>query len=182
MRYKEWPYYDDWKEVFGKDRATGDAAEDILDAFNEIQDEQHTENGVNFGDYEFSQNDLNETEGAGDSVSQSGKHHEIPPLKGKKRKVNVDMQAVCEVLAEIGRKQDARLADLCKRIGHEFDVSKQRKEAFVLLGVIPGLSLDERFDVCNLLAKETEKLDVFLGLPEDARPPYVQNLLKNKGK
>ncbi|KAL0381268.1 UNVERIFIED_CONTAM: hypothetical protein Sangu_0191100 [Sesamum angustifolium] len=28
MRYKAWPYFPAWREIFGKDRATGDEAED----------------------------------------------------------------------------------------------------------------------------------------------------------
>ncbi|KAG6384058.1 hypothetical protein SASPL_156146 [Salvia splendens] len=36
IRGKSWPYYDAWKEIFGKDRANGEGAEDILEAVNNI--------------------------------------------------------------------------------------------------------------------------------------------------
>ncbi|KAL8508172.1 hypothetical protein ACS0TY_018665 [Phlomoides rotata] len=32
IRYKEWPLYPDWIEIFGRDRATGEVAGDVLDA------------------------------------------------------------------------------------------------------------------------------------------------------
>ncbi|KAG6418912.1 hypothetical protein SASPL_121119 [Salvia splendens] len=35
LRYKSWPYYADWKMVFGKDRATGNSAQDT-DRANEL--------------------------------------------------------------------------------------------------------------------------------------------------
>ncbi|KAL8547668.1 hypothetical protein ACS0TY_007116 [Phlomoides rotata] len=31
MRYKEWPYFPDWVEIFGLDRATGSVAEDVVE-------------------------------------------------------------------------------------------------------------------------------------------------------
>ncbi|KAL0401444.1 UNVERIFIED_CONTAM: hypothetical protein Slati_4174300 [Sesamum latifolium] len=33
LRYKSFPFYDEWCEVFGKDRATGEHAEDIVSAY-----------------------------------------------------------------------------------------------------------------------------------------------------
>ncbi|KAF3673851.1 hypothetical protein FXO38_05487, partial [Capsicum annuum] len=40
MNTKKWPMFDDWKEIFGKDRATGEFAEGLLDAAEEIQRNQ----------------------------------------------------------------------------------------------------------------------------------------------
>ncbi|KAM3382186.1 hypothetical protein P3S68_007759 [Capsicum galapagoense] len=37
MNTKKWPMFDDWEEIFGKDRATGEFAEASLDAIEEIQ-------------------------------------------------------------------------------------------------------------------------------------------------
>ncbi|KAL8512676.1 hypothetical protein ACS0TY_018970 [Phlomoides rotata] len=39
IRYKEWPLYPDWIEIFGRDRATGEVAEDVLDAAKLAQSE-----------------------------------------------------------------------------------------------------------------------------------------------
>lgn len=36
MRYKSWPFYPDWSELFGKDRVTGVQAEDFVDAVNQV--------------------------------------------------------------------------------------------------------------------------------------------------
>ncbi|KAL8463586.1 hypothetical protein ACS0TY_034297 [Phlomoides rotata] len=36
LRYKTWPYYPQWIEIFGKDRATGENAIDPIDLVNEL--------------------------------------------------------------------------------------------------------------------------------------------------
>ncbi|XP_057801416.1 uncharacterized protein LOC131016726 [Salvia miltiorrhiza] len=36
MRFKSWPYLDAWREIFGKDRANGDEAEDIMEAAHDM--------------------------------------------------------------------------------------------------------------------------------------------------
>ena len=32
MRYKSWPFYEDWQSIFGKDRAAGGRAEEVAEA------------------------------------------------------------------------------------------------------------------------------------------------------
>ncbi|KAL8502886.1 hypothetical protein ACS0TY_021852 [Phlomoides rotata] len=36
LRYKTWPYYPQWVEIFGKDRATGENTMDPIDLINEL--------------------------------------------------------------------------------------------------------------------------------------------------
>lgn len=174
MRFKSWPYYEEWKEIFGKDRATGEAAEDFVDAWNELKDQDTPVD-------DFSHMSVDETEGPHEEEGDSGSEaNKAPPAKqppAKKRKDNEEMRTICDVLDKIGNKADARLAELVKRIGYEFDLGKARGEAFVKLGDIPGLSIDQRFDVCEMLGKEVSQLQIFMGLPDDARPLYVSRLL-----
>lgn len=35
MRHRSWPYYNDWCEIFGRDRATGEHSESFVDAVHE---------------------------------------------------------------------------------------------------------------------------------------------------
>ncbi|KAM3200631.1 hypothetical protein P3L10_032993 [Capsicum annuum] len=37
MNTKKWPMFEDWEEIFGKDRVTGEFVEALLDAIEEIQ-------------------------------------------------------------------------------------------------------------------------------------------------
>lgn len=91
------------------------------------------------------------------------------------------MQVVCDIISEIGSKTDARLAHLAQRVGYEFDLGKAKNETFNQLGNIPWLTLEQRFDVCDLLSKDVSKLEVFRGLPDAAIPFYVERLLKING-
>ncbi|KAG8374528.1 hypothetical protein BUALT_Bualt10G0004300 [Buddleja alternifolia] len=40
MRYKTWPHYPKWIDIFGKDRATGEVAEDLMEAVNDLFENQ----------------------------------------------------------------------------------------------------------------------------------------------
>lgn len=151
MRYKSWPYYDDWKEIYGKDRATGETAEDILDAWNEMRDEADTGEGAMGMDYDVSLEDLPEHEGAGDNVSHNQKGSQKAAESGKKRKVSGDIISVCDILIEIGRKTDERLASLAESLGYESRLGKALEDTFDQLGNIAGLTLEERFEVCSIL-------------------------------
>ncbi|KAG8369671.1 hypothetical protein BUALT_Bualt14G0038000 [Buddleja alternifolia] len=74
MRYKSWPYYDSWCEVFGKDRVVGTGAEDFHNALNGIL---HTESHPKSPhDTHLDDNDMPYTslvdDGATTSVCQAG--------------------------------------------------------------------------------------------------------------
>ncbi|KAL1567235.1 hypothetical protein AAHA92_02734 [Salvia divinorum] len=77
---------------------------------------------------------------------------------------------------------NARLQLLSNRIGYEVDLSKARKDVFDLLGGIPGLTRDVKFDVCEILAKSPDRLDIFMGLLKDDREAYVERVLNEKRK
>ncbi|KAG6403469.1 hypothetical protein SASPL_135691 [Salvia splendens] len=48
----KWPYWEDWKEIFGHDRANGKNAVDILEAINELDEHHNIGNmGVDGTDY-----------------------------------------------------------------------------------------------------------------------------------
>lgn len=71
MRNKSWPYLEAWREIFGKDRATGESAEDILDAVNELEREENTTGFDTGGHHNVSYEDYFDVEGADENISQS---------------------------------------------------------------------------------------------------------------
>lgn len=84
MRYKSWPYYEVWQEIFGKDRANGEAAEDLLDAYNAIGEEDISSHGGTRENYEFTAEDAPEKDGEGNSAANSHKSAPIPKPRRKK--------------------------------------------------------------------------------------------------
>ena len=67
---------------------------------------------------------------------------------------------------------------MANRIGHEFDLTKARKEVFDLVGVVPGLAIRQQFLVCGYILDKVERLDFFMGLREDAKKEYVLMVLE----
>lgn len=183
LRYKSWPYYEDWKVVFGKDRATGLGAEDMVDAANEMgsQSRPNTaeayENNYDFDEY-FEQEgnpDVVPHEEPTDSVQSSS-----AGVAGKKRKGRDALDGLVEVIGKMHEDTNARLQYLATRIGYEFDLTKARKEVFELVGVIPGLSLEQALDGSEFILAKVERLDFFMSLPEGARQVYVYRALEKQ--
>ncbi|XP_057767907.1 uncharacterized protein LOC130988150 [Salvia miltiorrhiza] len=182
MRKKSWPYLDDWSEIFGKDRATGDGAEDIMEAAHEMyRNIDLTEPHVD-GDYHVTLDDMYETTDAADSVSQSFKPAPEVRAPARKRKRDDGVDKMYAALSEITSMTGEHLNTIASRMGYDFDISKARKEVFAQLGSIPGLTLTDKFEITDLLAKEVERLDVFTSLPDEAKSEYVHYLLRLKFK
>lgn len=75
---------------------------------------------------------------------------------------------------------NARLEHLANRIGYEFDMGKAPQEKFDQPGEIPGLSLENRFAVCELVAFKAERLDIWRGIKSESRAMYVEHVLRNR--
>ncbi|XP_057765001.1 uncharacterized protein At2g29880-like [Salvia miltiorrhiza] len=177
MRFKSWPLFEDWKQIFGKDRATGEHAEDVMEAVNKV-----------YAADNMAQDSLGQSshdEVANDTAEASACHNEkgagTTRTSSKKRKArNAEVDILYLALKEISSNTDKRLADLANRTGYEFDLGKARQTIFEQLSCIPGLSRSEKFDVCEILADKVQRLEIFIGLPEDAKYDYVMRLLHSK--
>ncbi|XP_057777941.1 uncharacterized protein LOC130996661 [Salvia miltiorrhiza] len=187
FRYKSWPYLEDWKLIFGKDRATGDEAEDLMEAAHDMYRKIDLSQLNDGGDYHVSLEDIFENDISCDNVSQTRNREESKPVEqeaptsSKKRRRSVGFDdKFFEALHEVGRGTESRLETISSRMGYDFDVSKARKEVFAKLSGIPGLSQTDKFEIYNMLAKEVELLDVFSSLPEGANEDYVLFLLASK--
>ncbi|XP_057779530.1 uncharacterized protein LOC130998112 [Salvia miltiorrhiza] len=159
MRYKSWPYLDQWREIFGKDRATGEEVEDLMEAAHQM-----------YHKIDLSQEQI-DAPAKPRSQSLSCAH-----LAGRGSKRD-ESDKLFEVLAEIGHGTKERLDTIAGRMGYDYDVSAARKHMFSQLTAIPGLSQKAIFEVTDLLAKEVERLDVFTSLPDEAKADYVYYLL-----
>ncbi|XP_057799340.1 uncharacterized protein LOC131015106 [Salvia miltiorrhiza] len=187
FRYKSWPYYEDWKLIFGKDRATGDEAEDLMEAAHEMYQKLSSSPLNDLGDYHVSLDDIFENDLTGDNVSQTPNQQETIPIEQeapttskKRRRSGGFDEKFFEALHEVGRGTESRLETISCRMGYDFDVSKARKEVNAKLSGIPGLSQHDKFVVCNMLAEKTEYLDIFSSLSEDEKGAYVTFLLASK--
>ncbi|KAL8543452.1 hypothetical protein ACS0TY_004117 [Phlomoides rotata] len=95
---------------------------------------------------------------------------------GKKRAAAVDgseNDELCELLRQMTRSSEI----IVGAIGYTTDLGKTRKEVISMLGEMPDISMDEKLDAYHMLAKNTGRLDMFLGFPEHVRARYVRRLL-----
>ncbi|KAL1548414.1 hypothetical protein AAHA92_16648 [Salvia divinorum] len=186
MRTKPWPFWAEWKEIFGKDRAVGKGADDIEDVPRRRKsDADITDLGEN-SDYHISFDEfspethlpsvrLNEV--GEDSTVQSEQATHMPKKISKKRKSYDDGEGLLDLLRKLHAETNMRLETLSNRIGYEMDLGKARQQVFEQLGSIPGLSEDQKYDLCGIIGKENSRLEIFIGLPVESRAGYVRRVL-----
>lgn len=183
IRGKSWPFYERWIEVFGKDRATGTIAEDVIEAVNDLICEDNLNMAENVHAEAASEPTEHtipfETE---DSEANSSRHDAGPSRLSRKRKQaeNVD-KTLCELLGQMQHDTNKRLESISHRIGYQCDLGQARKEVWAMLDEIPDLTMDDKFDAAEVLIENAQKLEFFSGLPPSARPVYLRRLLHGKG-
>ncbi|XP_012842474.1 PREDICTED: uncharacterized protein LOC105962703 isoform X2 [Erythranthe guttata] len=183
MRYKPWPLYPYWCEIFGKDRvtvATREIAEHFADAVQEMETNKGKEKEAppEFGAVFEGLDDENEL-----SVCQPQSHDETEKKQSrKKRKTSseCDSDPFVAAINIFCDKLDARFEDIARRIGYEYDVSNARKEVYAALGRVPGLSIPQKLTVAKFLVNKNGDLDLFFSLPDKDRVEMVYMILSGK--
>ncbi|XP_057804060.1 uncharacterized protein LOC131019530 isoform X2 [Salvia miltiorrhiza] len=182
MRYKSWSMLETRKEVFGKDRATSDNVEDLMDVVTNMYHCDTTRQNIPDGDYHVNLEDVMENEVIEESASQCKRSEATTTNAKKKRKQRDELENVYGLLGEISRNAIERMKELTTHVGYEFDIGQARKTVFEHVSLIPGLTLEEIFDVTELLAYKVERLEIFMGLSPEARIAYAMRLLQGKNK
>ncbi|KAG6394543.1 hypothetical protein SASPL_145132 [Salvia splendens] len=159
MRDKAWTYWDQRVLIFAKDRAIGTGAEEIPDVARSLQHQ-------NVADSEYS-NDYHSESTLWNS-NKGGKKHKI---------IYSDDSALMEFLGKLHADTNTRLEMISARIGYEFDIGKARQEVFDKLGSVVGLTLAQRYDLCDMLCEKTQRLEIFMGMPVESKLGYVLRFL-----
>ncbi|KAL8548335.1 hypothetical protein ACS0TY_007601 [Phlomoides rotata] len=120
MRYKSWPYYGHWLDIFGKDRATGEHAVDPIDIVNDFFNTKSAPS-VNLS--------TNPVEGFAENTSASLPHEcEEHTSKGKKRKlIDTELGAFVDTIGELIKSTDQTFGTLAQCIGTDLDEKVARK-------------------------------------------------------
>ncbi|KAG6396784.1 hypothetical protein SASPL_142941 [Salvia splendens] len=183
MRFKLWPLFDEWKEIFGKDRATGSSGRDLQELYHGVRSHLNVGNGSQEAEFEASADGHSGTNTDNTTNSQgmptngdTGK--KCPKKTGNKRKLVDRADALLELLAKGQDETNARLDKLAGRIGFEFDASKARKKVFGMLGNIQGITLGQQIDAAEFILSKVEHLDLFNSLPEAFHHTYVLRALE----
>ncbi|KAL1564376.1 hypothetical protein AAHA92_06727 [Salvia divinorum] len=186
MRNKSWPYWEAWKCIFGKDRACGGGAEYVDIATETVRAQMASGSRCNENDYHPSFEDFIPDEvpivaPGVETVNSSSAHTEqavsTPPSSIHKRKSTQSDDVLMEFLGNLHAQTNSRLDIISSRIGYEFDLGKARQDVFDKLGTVDGLTLDQRYDLCDILGDKPQRLEVFMGMPANARLGYVLRLI-----
>ncbi|KAG6407499.1 hypothetical protein SASPL_130490 [Salvia splendens] len=170
MQNKSWPLWETWKTIFGKDRASGLAAEEIGAAAKNIRAQVSGGSQVYENDYHPSF-----------EISSLNRIRRCPTTLRKSKKPSPDADLM-EFLGNLHERTDARVEMISKRIGYEFDMGQARQEVFEKLCTVDGLSLAQRYRLCNILGDKPQRLEVFIGIPVNARLGYLLCLIEDGDK
>ncbi|KAK4388244.1 hypothetical protein Sango_2431000 [Sesamum angolense] len=159
MRYKSWPFFPAWREIFRKDRASGEQAEDI----NEIVNEKiplKTMTTMTFMS-QWHNGALNlDSPGMTLIIHQTHKDtlillSTLPP-------------ATRRVRAQLKREND-RLGELAKKLFFDYEEVEKRSGVYEAVGNVLGIDLTEQLLISDRLVENPKKMDLFFSLPDDAR-------------
>ncbi|XP_075486572.1 uncharacterized protein LOC142526207 [Primulina tabacum] len=179
MRYKRWPHYKDWCEIFGYDRATGDRVETfsavVHDVFNITE---HEPIDMEFGMDEF----YRPLKGDGESMSVGQSVPSNPTgvskVRSKRRKKldEVDNQIVAAInnLADITKET---MSNLIKEMSSDSKIEDAMDSVLATLGTIRELNSDDKVRVAELLVDNPNKLALFLRLNLEGKISLINRLL-----
>ncbi|CAL5347407.1 unnamed protein product [Camellia sinensis] len=184
-RNKTFRHFDEWIQIFGKDRATGEFAEDPADAVEAMNTEEDVLlHGLADNDTFLEQMGLNSQ--TGEAMDYSNSTTQRPSDSSTKKKDKKRPRANDEVvegltmfadkLVDILGTTNDKLEFIGKRMGYSHDFASKRASLNDELTKLP-ITVDERLDACEIISHDVQKLDMFFSLTHDDRLRWVMRLL-----
>ncbi|KAL8505780.1 hypothetical protein ACS0TY_016845 [Phlomoides rotata] len=180
LRYKTWPYFPQWVEIFGKNRATGENAVDPIDLINELYRTGLDHEGDTGDKYvPLTPEYMNDGEDdCGD------KHVDLPTkafTKGKKCKSNdSDITMLVDSLGEFMKFSKGAMTDLCSGVEKGSTSNNDTTQLNCIIKEIVGLKVSDKLKVCDELVQNSKRLEFFLTLPLEEQEEYVWMLLDDR--
>ncbi|KAG6416273.1 hypothetical protein SASPL_123699 [Salvia splendens] len=191
MRGKSCPLWETWKAIFGKDHASGAGAEQVADAVHRLRGNGPSSSEVNENDFpgfedQDSDNVVRLSQASGFEGYNSGNNGKQASInnsgRSQKRRHVVADASLMEFLSNLHAETNARLEVISSRIRYEFDLGKAKQDVFDKLETVEGLTLDQRYELCNILSDKPQRLEVFMGMRADARLGYLLKLIEENQK
>ncbi|KAL8470142.1 hypothetical protein ACS0TY_032856 [Phlomoides rotata] len=154
MGFKSWPYYLQWQDIFGKDRATREHAADAIDIVNDMLRSTETGESVGLDKKDLADDVLEQVE----ENTPVSKPTETAVKKGKriKRKAcETEMTALVSTLGKFMELSDETFGDIAHRMGNQQEAKVARVMLNDIMKEIPGLSLQEKLKVTDELIQNT---------------------------
>ncbi|KAL8485671.1 hypothetical protein ACS0TY_027815 [Phlomoides rotata] len=186
---KAFPFYSQWVEIFGNDRANGQDSQLYADTVNEM-----SQSGRNKKYCEMDVDDNCESNPAAGNYTTDKTSFEVdetsaaPVGKGKGTKLKqadvVDGQFMDTVGSYlVGSKETfgqiaQTMGHIAQRMGSEFDNRQRREQVYNNLSEIDFISVEARVAIAQYLCNNTKDMDMFFGLPDEAKTVFVTNIMR----
>ncbi|XP_028098688.1 uncharacterized protein LOC114298330 isoform X1 [Camellia sinensis] len=178
MQNKSFPYYEDWLVLFGKDRATGELAEDPADAVEAIAvEEAMGEKGDGSPAKQFNVADFECSMSTNGNASNSSTFSKGGTKRARTTEgIASNIATMTETLGSFLDKTDTRLGEIVKRIGYQHDLSQARRSVNAELLKLP-LTSTQRLTAGSLIVKDAQRVDFFFSLSDADKLEWVCLLL-----
>ncbi|KAL0455986.1 UNVERIFIED_CONTAM: hypothetical protein Slati_0937800 [Sesamum latifolium] len=186
LRFKLFQYYTSWSEIFERDRATGEHAEYIYNASNNVSIEVIPV----FPEYYVPSLDTNALADYHDfmnSFTQSTAYLNAAPsdterVSSKKRKKSIStvdekFDAKFDTFVSV---TDNRLGDLAKHFGAEQDESHARRQVWSVVECMPDLTIEQKCVASKKLVNNKNDLDLFLSMSTAVQEAFVKLMVDGK--
>ncbi|KAL0404389.1 UNVERIFIED_CONTAM: hypothetical protein Sradi_2079700 [Sesamum radiatum] len=192
MRYKTWPFYPAWREIFSKDRVTGWVTVDAnkkVSAPNTITENDNHDcyapSAEWYPDVGYVGNDkgvIRDHQVNFDPNITPATSNKKSPSSAKKRKAPADVQDddLVNAVRTFCDSANARLGELIKKLTGDFEEVEKRSAVYEAVGKVPGIDLNDQIIISNRLVDNSKKMDLFFSLLNDARARMVELMLKGK--
>ncbi|KAL8511794.1 hypothetical protein ACS0TY_018287 [Phlomoides rotata] len=191
MKNKSFPFYADWLEIFGNDRATGVDSQSHVDAGDDVinktgQNAAGSTGGHYSGDMPHA-NEFSYVDPASFNVGESSSATK-ENSKGKRKQIDaLDVQFV-DAIGNFCDKSDSRfgqiadtMGNIAQRVGSEIDACNRRGQVYEQLGLIGYLTVESRVEIAQYLCNNPKDMDLFFSLPDDAKNVLVNRIMKKLG-
>ncbi|XP_073147718.1 uncharacterized protein [Henckelia pumila] len=180
MRYKTWPYYNDWCQIYGNDPIIIENTEDLSDSDQKINTDSGKKEKEVALEFDCCINEGLDDENEVSVCRPQESETEKKQMPRKRKLSDHCYDDPLRAIADLSESVNVSFGEIIKRLGHEYEVSKARKQVYGELGKIPELSTREKIIVARLLVNKTPDMELFFSLPDDARVVMVKMLLANR--
>lgn len=189
---RAFPYYDDWCVLFGKDRATGELAEDPTQmAENQIPIDLEadpiatTNYYIPHFDDQFgggpchsptSPSSIPQTSVPPPSTPQNTPTANAGAKKGKKRSRLSDEASLQESMEKWMKESARHMGEMANKMGYSKELAALRKSVPTELGKL-NLTLTDKYKACAIISQAEERVDTFFGTPDEEKQAWVELVL-----
>lgn len=102
----------------------------------------------------------------------------------KKRKFKADSSepSIILILSDYCKTTSERFKTIASCLGYDQDLGQLRTTVFGLLYNVPKVSMPDKLDVIELVGTRNDRLEIFMGLNDEARALYAIRLLERERK